>query len=153
MIYSNLKRFDNKGRRLSIFATSKDGNQTLDIYVQVCSKKDQFKKEYTRSRANFYFSEGEISFKAEFPDDHPQIFNIVVESRLGSNGSTPCKDGSSRVKWNPQFFTPICFNFPANSTHERLGLLRSTIALGYFLKSDAYRIVIPYSCMYMLNKA
>lgn len=79
MIYSNLKRFDNKGRRLSIFATSKDGNQTLDIYVQVCSKKDQFKKEYTRSRANFYFSEGEISFKAEFPDDHPQIFNIVVE--------------------------------------------------------------------------
>jgi len=79
MIYSNLKRFDNKGRRLSIFATSKDGNQTLDIYVQVCSKKDQFKKEYTRSRANFYFSEGEISFKAEFPDDHPQIFNIMVE--------------------------------------------------------------------------
>lgn len=79
MIYSNLKRFDNKGRRLSIFATSKDGNQTLDIYVQVCSKKDQFKKEYTRSRANFYFSEGEVSFKAEFPDDHPQIFNIVVE--------------------------------------------------------------------------
>lgn len=79
MIYSNLKRFDNKGRRLSIFATSKDGNQTLDIYVQVCSKKDQFKKEYTRSRANFYFSEGEVNFKAEFPDDHPQIFNIVVE--------------------------------------------------------------------------
>jgi len=79
MIYSNLKRFDNKGRRLSIFATSKDGNQTLDIYVQVCSKKDQFKKEYTRSRANFYFSEGEINFKAEFPDDHPQIFNIMVE--------------------------------------------------------------------------
>lgn len=77
MTHTNLRRYDEKGRRLSIFA-QQSGNE-LRVYVQTCSSKDQFRKSYARGLSQFYFKHGEQKFKENFPNEHPRFYTILVE--------------------------------------------------------------------------
>lgn len=64
--YVTYKFYDERGRRLSIFAEMEEKN--LHITVYTCSKKDQFSR---RVAKHMFFN--------EFPDGHPNEFTIPIK--------------------------------------------------------------------------
>lgn len=68
MHYSNLKKYNEKGQRLAIFA--KQNDDILNIFVLTCSKKDHFIKDTARRVYENY----ETGIGME--DYHPQIFSV-----------------------------------------------------------------------------
>lgn len=79
-MYANFNRYDNKGRRLSLFA--EEENNKLKIYVITCSKSDQFCKKdgwwYLELHQRYLAGVIQEDDLEELFVPHPQVFEIDV---------------------------------------------------------------------------
>lgn len=69
--YSNLKRYDRKGNRVSVFG--REIGDKIEVFVLKCSRKDQFIKSVSRGVYEQYLDGVAID------NYHPEIFDIIVD--------------------------------------------------------------------------
>jgi len=96
-VYSNLKRYDEKGRRVAAFAQVKD--EKLEVFLLFCSKKDQFSKKTAKLVYEKFLSNKE-AFDGKCEHEkciyHPEIKTVDILD-------------ASRPKWS--FLTWMSENF------------------------------------------
>lgn len=74
-MYANFNKYDNKGRRLSIFGVEENENGVVRTYVFTCSKCDQFSKR----KAWQLFENYTKSLNEEYLDENDEVPVVTVE--------------------------------------------------------------------------
>jgi hypothetical protein len=110
MLLKTFKFYDNKGRRLSIYADYKEGDNQLKFYVFTCSKKDRFVKAQADKLYDYYI--GNIRTLLAVPEweSNPQVFTVpVAEGKYKNTFMRFCFDnyfrkGSTYVEVEIEYF-------------------------------------------------
>jgi hypothetical protein len=103
--YSNMCRYDTRGRRLAIFGQIEErGSNKMMITILTCSKKDQFSRKIAHGIYKLSRNLTVVNYHGLTP--HPEEFEIILE-----NPSTPKKEFLKFVNENYYRIMRIAFPF------------------------------------------
>jgi CMP-2-keto-3-deoxyoctulosonic acid synthetase len=92
--YSNMCRYDTRGRRLAIFGRQlEDSPDKMEIFILTCSKKDQFSRKVANGIYKLSQNATIVNYQGLKP--HPEVFTINIH-----NVATPKKEFINYVNAN-----------------------------------------------------